>query len=211
MSDILWVMTGQGGPGTVDLLDEANYHFVFNDPPNPTRNRSILGVGCGEQPGHTAVLLKSRLTYITRTYTVRCHGATLAAARINRDIIETIITAARHRNLDPKKADGYPAWLVRQLQDETTPTVWTFLDGFVYDVEEPLIALGLDPLATPIITLRVELDLMPGAVTLDGNGFPLDAVQGAGVQLAATFPQSISTVQADGVTLSPSFPTPTVG
>lgn len=159
-----------GASSFVNLKDTDKYEsFKLLGAPVPTRERDISASGCGEAPGDTAQLNKSRVLYWTRSYLIYCTGADLGVAEANAKAIEDQIDEGRKFKLD--KTKGHKVWMVRFMPDwgQVTPNVWTMLDGLVTPQFEE--RYGSNP-ATWVV--KLDLDYMIGTEFVDNDGYPID-------------------------------------
>jgi len=168
--------------GWVDLEDRTKYHVVHGD--DSVEHQREVTYTCDapcSPTGTTAVLKKSRILYYRRPLIVYCQSADYQTALTNSEAVIDVINDARASQLSVACMSGSSSpppfqYVVRQIGNQSSPSVWTILDG---DATESRLELS----GLWIITLKIELLLMPGAEFLDGNGFPAMGVNVAGVPI----------------------------
>lgn len=161
-----------GGAGVYDLLDRTKYRTITGDD-SPERQRDVTALCSApcSPTGFSALLKKSRLLYLRRPMTIYCVGNDYQSAFNAAADIRSVVNDARTAQMfvacstDPSAEAPPLQYLVRQIGNQTYPSVWTILDGEVLESQVQLSSLN-------IIVLKVELLIMEGAAYLNGNGFP---------------------------------------
>lgn len=182
MTTVHKIGTGNlSGSDGVDLTDRTKWNVIIGDDSNQVERdiSSLCSAPCSPTGG-SALLKKSRIPYIKRPLTIwakSSSGSYQAELDNIADIID-VINDARASNLnqactDQGLSDNTPVspaqYAVLKIGDQTTPDVWTILDGDYSFTKRELSGI-------PYIVLRVELLLMPGAAFLDGSGYPASGV-----------------------------------
>lgn len=211
----------RGADGSIaDFEDRVKVEwFTFIGPPGANVQRNITALGCGASPGATASLNTDRYLYTTRHYQIGLwdngrsilNGGSFAAVEAYAREFENQILKAKWHNLDYTNptvttADGdsvtaCAVWLERQLYDQTRPEIWTMLTGTPGKTGR----IHEERYGIPRIVLDLQLDVMEGAVFLDGAGFPIDGGGGGTAFLVPSQPQPPPTLYGGTQTISPLF------